>query len=150
MTINPPSAEIRSSVVDAAREARSISDGITVTPPAVEEGVEKALDMVLREMNEARFAVDPQEEMTFDAAEEDLASVHAWASLASRVVGEVYAPASPFPWNTGGWGSEVAKRLQKIAAKLAPVALPAAHRIGANGVSIGISFPWGVSVSISY
>ena len=153
ISIKPPEIEIRIQVVNLARSSRDIPDVNGYAYTDVDGGVRNALDMIVRDLDESITTLSPDrtaEEMTLDDAHEILSSVHAWAALASRAVGEVYAPASPFPWKAGGWGSEVSARLQALAARFGPAAKIAAKRIWANGVSVSVSFPWGISVGITY
>jgi hypothetical protein len=81
---------------------------------------------------------------------EDLAAVESWASLASYAVAHFYAPTSPWPRDVAGWGKEAVEQLRSIAEKLRTALADAARFLGANSFSIGVGFPWGISVGLSW
>ena len=60
------------------------------------------------------------------------------------------APGSPFPFRLAGWGEKAVGKLRGIADRLKPKLQVVAQKIGADSVSIGVSFPWGVQVSLSW
>jgi hypothetical protein len=79
-----------------------------------------------------------------------LAAVEAWAGVSSAAVSQVYAPASPWPRRVGGWGKKAIAALQRIIKILLTPLQVAAKGVGASSWSIGVSFPWGLSVSLSW
>jgi len=93
--------------------------------------------------------------LTEDEGLGELAAIEAWASLASDAVLALYAPGS---WNllrrnghhVAGWSREAAERLRAIAGALMNQLAAVAALLRAVGFSIGVSFPWGISVSISW
>ena len=87
-----------------------------------------------------------------DGAADVLAAVESWAALASNVVAGYYAPASVFRFRGGlaGWAKGIAKHLRKIAKILLTPLQAAASALGADSWSIGVGFPWGVSVSLTW
>jgi hypothetical protein len=98
----------------------------------------------------ARTAED-EGELDPDAAWDLLATVQTWAGLASAAVSHVYAPASPWPRNLAGWGKKSVVSLQNVVnTLLGPLkrAVAALQKVGINSWSIGVSFPWGVSISV--
>jgi hypothetical protein len=94
---------------------------------------------------EAFYSLSDEEQAT-----DVLAAIDAWASLASNVVGRFYAPASPWPRRLQGWAKSVAKRLRKIAGLLRAALQAVAQALSAASYSIGVSFPFGISVSIGW
>lgn len=149
-----PPHELRTSLVQGAREFRQLAeldlseDSFTQLETSLAEQLKRLLDELERAI--ARAELDDPPALTDEGATDVLAAVHAWASLASRTVAEVYAPNSPFPWNVGGWGKRIGRILQRIATRLGPLANKAARTIGASGASVAVTFPWGVSVSIQW
>jgi hypothetical protein len=79
-----------------------------------------------------------------------LAAVDAWAGLASYAIGRFYAPASPWPYQKGGWDKMAPERLRRIGESLRGPLEQAARALGAASWSIGVGFPWGVSVSVTW
>ncbi|GAA2446186.1 hypothetical protein GCM10010273_27650 [Streptomyces lavendulocolor] len=71
-----------------------------------------------------------------------------WASLVSYVVARTYVPQSPFRF--AGWSYWVAFELRRIAALFERVLQAIARAVGAAGFSVGLSFPWGVTVSLDW
>jgi hypothetical protein len=96
-----------------------------------------------------------QEGTREDLSEEDawtlLGAVDSWASVASYAVSSVYAPQSPVPRGLAGWAKDIGEKLRHIVDMLKEAVVWAAKRlVGINGISIGASFPWGVSVSFNW
>ncbi|MFF4369656.1 hypothetical protein [Streptomyces sp. NPDC001594] len=79
---------------------------------------------------------------------ESLTAIEGWASLASYVVARTYAPQSPFRYP--GWTHHVGRLLRRIATQLRSELLKIAQFLGATGCSVGVSFPWGLSVSLDW
>lgn len=96
---------------------------------------------------------DP-EDYTLDNAEDLLASVEAWAALASHVTLEAYAgpvrEVGAMHRRLAGWTKGVGATLTKMTGLLARYLAAAKRALGALTYSIGVSFPFGVSVSLSW
>jgi hypothetical protein len=84
------------------------------------------------------------------AGDEVVATVQEWASVVSYVLGAVYGPASPMPRQLVGWAKTVTARLQRITKLLLTPLSAAAQVTGASSWSIGVGFPWGVSVGLTW
>jgi hypothetical protein len=130
---------------------------------AVSERAEDALDDILTEIAavaESDLASDEfltssaafeARNLTVEQAEDLLAAVNAWASVASYAAARLYAPNSP--WRTGlaGWSKKIAKTLGRIVSILLTPLKAVAVALGASSWSIGINFPWaGVAVSLTW
>jgi hypothetical protein len=89
-------------------------------------------------------------EMSTDEGWDLLAGIEAWAGLASAAVGQVYAPASPWPRSTSGWGKKAIAALQRVVKVLLTPLQVAAKALGASSWSVGVGFPWGLSISLSW
>lgn len=81
-----------------------------------------------------------------------LAAVESWAALASSVVTAYYAPASllPFRGGVGGWSKGVPAALQKFSRMLQTPLRLSATALGATSWSIGVGFPFGVQVTLTW
>jgi hypothetical protein len=107
---------------------------------------EDQLDDVLGEIEgkiEASLGDESDPAQTLDA-------VFEWASVASYPIARFYAPASPWPKNVAGWGKKAVARLRRIAGLLRTALQAAAAALGAASFSIGVSFPWGISIGLSW
>jgi hypothetical protein len=80
----------------------------------------------------------------------DLAKLESWASLASFAVASLSAPGSPFPFRLAGWGEKAVGKLRDIADRLKGKLQDVGDKIGADSISIGVAFPWGVQVSLNW
>jgi hypothetical protein len=105
------------------------------------EGLLDQIDVAVRKDVERGKGKDPWE---------DLAAIESWASLASYAAARFYAPASPWRRNFGGWSKRAAARLRSIANALSSVLQPVAKALKAASFSISVSFPWGVSIGLSW
>jgi hypothetical protein len=83
-----------------------------------------------------------------DDPHEVLVAVEGWAALASYVVARTYAPQSPMRY--AGWIRTVAYVLQRIARMLQARLMDVVGRLGASGLTVSVSFPWGLSVSVDW
>jgi hypothetical protein len=88
------------------------------------------------------------------AAEEILVSVEAWASLASYACTKFYFE-GPNEVGTplrrlGGWSKGVVSQLTQLAQRLGQMLSQAMHALGATSYSVGVSFPFGLSVGLSW
>ncbi len=129
-----PSEEFRNHVARRAEEVQS------------EEDLERLLGEIEEAVPAYRGEPFPSEEDPLDV----LAAVDAWAALASYAVARFYAPSSPWPGRLAGWERSAARRLRSIAAKLEPRLRAAAQFAQARSWSIGVSFPWGVQISLTW
>jgi hypothetical protein len=95
-----------------------------------------------------------REELHVEEVEGLLASVEAWASLASYVTREVYAgplrEVGAMRLHLAGWAKGVAAALTRLAGLLRGYLARAQQALSALSYSIGVSFPGGVSVSLSW
>ncbi|HSS34624.1 MAG TPA: hypothetical protein VLL27_15230 [Solirubrobacterales bacterium] len=87
-------------------------------------------------------------------AEELLISVEAWASLASYACTKFYFE-GPNEVGTplrrlGGWGKGVVSMLTDLVKRFGQMLSRAMHAIGATSYSVGVSYPFGVSVGLSW
>lgn len=111
-----------------------------------EEGLEEALGVIDEELandlsSEPYGGQDP-------AAV--LAAVEAWASVASYAAARFYAPSSPWPRGLSGWSRRAVGRLRTISNRMVPPLRAACATVQAKGFSVGVAFPWGVSVSLEW
>jgi hypothetical protein len=83
-------------------------------------------------------------------AQDTLAAVISWTTVVSDTVARFSAPASPWKRRVSGWSKAVLDRMQQIAQMLLGSLTAAARALGASSWSIGIGFPWGVSVSLTW
>jgi hypothetical protein len=105
------------------------------------------------------FAMDelvPLEKEAHDqrAAEEILVSVEAWASLASYACTKFYFE-GPNEVGTplrrlGGWSKGVVSQLTQLAQRFGQILSRAMQALGATSYSVGVSFPFGFSVGLSW
>lgn len=83
-----------------------------------------------------------------------LASVEAWASVASHATAEVYAgplrEVGAMHSRLAGWARSVAAKLTELAHLLADYLSKAMQALSPESFSISVSFPWGVSVGLSW
>ena len=80
---------------------------------------------------------------------QDLAAAESWASVASHPMARMSAPAGPWPRNVAGWGARAVGRLPTIANSPGAALAPVVAALGAAS-SIAVSFPWGISISLSW
>jgi hypothetical protein len=115
---------------------------------AEEVGNEAALDGLLVEVEEALRA-----DIGLGAGEnpnDDLAAIESWAAVASFAVARFHAPAGPWPRDLAGWGKTAVGRLRSIANTLSTILRNVAQSLAAASFSIAISFPWGISIGLSW
>jgi len=130
--MNGPSDEFREAVAAQAAEIQS------------EDDLERMLEVI-------------EEQMEGDLAEggdsdplDELSAIEAWAGLASFAAARFYAPSSPWPRRIGGWSRTAVKRLRSIATTLQTKLTAVANHVGASSWSIGVSFPWGIQISLTW
>lgn len=89
-----------------------------------------------------------------DRAETLLASVEAWASLASFATLEAYAgpirEVGAMHLRLAGWAKGIAARLTKFARLLSGYLVKALNALSAISYSIDVGFPGGLSVGLSW
>lgn len=145
-TMQAPSDDLRTQVA-LTTEDWAASD----LPDEVHEDfLDDLLSHLEAEMDGALGDEPSREDMTVEQAEEQLSAVDSWAGLISHAVGRVYAPASPWPRRTAGWAQKVVRRLRRMANKLKATLAPVAKALGAVHFSISVSFPWGISIGVSF
>lgn len=132
-------------------DRRKIADGtVGLRDIPNDEEAEAMLDDALSylvTLLEKELDTNPPED---DDAEELAAACVAWASVASYALASAYAPASPFPRNLAGFGQRALKRILKLVKVLRRPLSVAQKGLGASSYSIGISFPWGISISFQW
>jgi hypothetical protein len=133
---------------------RHVDNDVRYVAGDVEASLQEILDDLLGELAEDVDSDDDWQRLpaTDDiaAAEHVLASIEAWSALASYVVASLYAPQSPFPRGFGGWASGVAERLRDVTTRLHGPMTAVARVLRPDSWSIGVGFPWGVSVGLSW
>lgn len=150
--MNGPDAGYREHVWGSLEEIRNF-DG---TQRFVSEEIEQQLGAILREINEqVRADVQSSDILARGTESEEeardvLSSVEAWASVASYAVSWIYAPQSPLSKRLAGWIKDVPDKLREIAAILKDALLIVANALRIASWSIGVVFPWGVSVSLGW
>lgn len=110
---------------------------------------EDALAELLEEIAE-RVGGDVETGLSEEDPEHDLCAVGSWASVASDVVARASAPASPWPGSIAGWGMRAVRGLRSVASTLSGPLGQVAPALGASGFSIGVSFPWGIQISLAW
>jgi len=159
--VNGPDFEIRASILDslvelAAQVLESDQRGLGFEGTALaENSLERVLDqlaeMVSQDISASEyFQTASPRALGEEEGRDLLAAVDAWAGLASAVVARTYAPASPWRRNVAGWGKKATAALQRITKLLLTPLQVAATALGASSWSIGIGFPWGISISLSW
>ncbi len=142
----PPSAELRGWVLGqfASRGGARPTDEYSVDEQS-EARLHEVLERLAAELSEASDQNQEQEPA------ELLSMVEAWAGLASYATVRTYGPESPWPsrgW--AGWSDSITKRLRDLCHQMEHHLATAALGVGADGWSIGLAFPWGVTVSLSW
>ena len=127
-----PSVELRREVVERSPGLDS------------EQGLEELLDTI-----EARLGADA-EVMDVEDPESILTGALGWASVVSEALARYSAPTSPFRQTLAGWGEGIGRHLARIVEILRRPLELAARALHALSFTIGVSFPWGVSVSLSW
>jgi hypothetical protein len=140
--MNGPSIEFRQAVVERLANISEISDS------EAEQVVLDTLDMIgeeiIRDLQYQEFPGSP------DAAYDQLGAVDAWASVISTPLARAYAPTSPWRRKVAGWAKTVGSKLQWLVNLLLAPLRAAQAALGASGCDISVSFPWGVSVGLSW
>jgi hypothetical protein len=144
--VDAPSDELRMHVT------RMLEDGSLEGGPdgAAEEALEAVLARIEADMDKSLGDESPHEELSEEAGEDQLAVIDAWAALISHAVARAYAPASPWPSRRAGWSGRIVKRLRRMAGKLRKPLGKVVKALKAVSASISVSFPWGISVGVSF
>ncbi len=144
--MNGPDAGFRA---EAGYQAEQLRDGDD------EEALEAALgrieEEILRDLDDGDYIRgELRGELSEADAWDQLAAIESWASVASGTVARFYAPASPWPRSVSGWSKKGAARLRSIANALKPALQQVVNALHAVGFTIGVSFPWGISIGVSF
>ncbi len=127
-----------------------------IKPHVVTTQAETVLDdLLLNVASEMELDVERSQYLiSDDASEEDaysvLAAVDSWMSTASYAVSWVYSPQSPLPIGLSGWSPRVAKRLHHFSQVSHHILSKLRDDLGANSYAVIVSFPFGISVSLSW
>jgi hypothetical protein len=141
--MNGPSDDLRANVFETIELTREESD--TRAEAILAETLDRIDAQIVQDLAEGWDDVDNEE-----AAFQALGVIDAWAGLASAAVAKVYAPASPWPRGFAGWSQAITQRLRELARRLNPVLQAIKQALGAVSWSIGVAFPWGISVSLTW
>jgi hypothetical protein len=109
-----------------------------------EDDVDKVLSMVEEQALAEATQDDPDQK-----ADDALAVIDAWASLASYVVWRFYSPRSPRE-DEAGMSEKAAKKLRNISKAFRGKLYQIMAEIGASGFSISVGLTWGVSVGLTW
>jgi hypothetical protein len=116
---------------------------------------EDALSELLDEIEEQIRAdiAGSADQLAAGVPNDQLAAAESWASVASYPMARLSAPASPWGRKgrrVAGWGTPAIGRLRSTANTLSAALQPIAPAVGATSFSIGVSFPWGIQISLSW
>lgn len=121
---------------------------------ARERDEEEELEGVLEEIEDAiRGDLEqgpPGDQLSEEDAWSQLAAIESWAAVASNATARFYAPASPWPHNVAGWSKKAVARLRSIANTLKPALQKLLGGLHAVGFTIGVGFPWGISIGLTF
>lgn len=137
-----PSENLRQEIVWQVQNLDEAPDRV------VEQQLLQTLQVIEQEI---RFDIERIEpELNSVSARDMLGAIDSWASVISSVVARVYAPTSPWKRKVAGWAKEVADSLRWLTNLLLTPLRVAAGALGASSWSIGLNFPWGVSIALSW
>lgn len=142
--MNGPSDQLRAGIFETVDFTQDAPDS------QIEAMLNDILDLIDREAAEDFAGGGWDEPLTEDAALQTLGAVEAWTGLASAAVARVYAPASPWPRKFAGWAQSIAQQLRALAQRLTPALQAVSRALGAVAFTIGLAFPWGITVSLSW
>jgi hypothetical protein len=164
--VNGPNDELRELIFSQLAALPEIIGDPRVASQAVEDGLDEILNriVVLATIDLGSSDLLPRIEDRLEAGRIDdddlgeheteskqlLASVDQWISVASYASAWVYAPQSPRAGNRAGWPKKIAETLRRLAHILLPPLRVAARGLGAVQWSVGVAFPWGVSISVTW
>ena len=120
-----------------------------------EAGLEGVLDFIItRTEQDLSPFLNRREEVEEEEANELLAAIEAWASLASAVTYEMYVgplrEVGAARLSLPGWAKGVGNRLSKMANLLTGYLKVAMRALMAASFSIAVTFPFGVSVGLAW
>jgi hypothetical protein len=138
-----PSDSLRHSVVVVSMDLDELPDFL------VEQRIISTLELIGQEI---ASDVERQEDVgeSQEAAYDLLGAIDAWASVISTAVARTYAPTSPWRRKVAGWAKNVAERLRWLVKMLLGPLQAVRVALGATSCGIGVAFPWGVSVDLSW
>ena len=139
--MNGPDPDFRENIGLQSVQVREIGDEAEL------ENLLEVIEVAIRrdlEESPPRHAVDE------DDAWSQLAAIESWAGVASNATALFYAPASPWPQSVAGWSKKAVAKLRSIANTLKPALQALLGALTAVGFSIGVSFPWGISIGLSF
>jgi hypothetical protein len=141
--MNGPDRDFRETIGSYAEQLRGSDE---------EQALEDALEQIENEILRDLYSDDrlTRDELSEADAWEQLAAIESWASVASGTVARYYGPASPWPRSVSGWSKKAAARLRSIANTLKSALQQVANALQAVGFTIGVSFPWGISIGVSF
>lgn len=118
---------------------------------ALEAALERIEEEILRDLDTGDDrGADAGRQLSEADAWDQLAAIESWASVASGTVARFYGPASPWPRSVSGWSKKAAARLRSIANVLKHALQQVVNSLHAVGFTIGVSFPWGISIGVSF
>lgn len=136
-----PDLGFREEIGGRSLQARDLGDEVEL-----ERVLEEIEGAIHRDLEQG----PPSEAVTEEDAWNRLAAIESWAGIASDATAHFYAPASPWPHNVAGWSAKAVARLRSIANTLKPALQALLHALHAVGFSIAVSFPWGISIGLSF
>ncbi|MGA2875197.1 MAG: hypothetical protein ABSE82_06620 [Nitrososphaerales archaeon] len=151
-TLNGPPDWYRQQVFKRLRALRNTYRGVRIVTPYLEVQLEEILSDILIAATEdlESSQIFKSEYLDADEANRLLSAVDQWASVASYAVSWLYAPQSPSPQRMAGWAKNIGSKLREIVGALLHALVHAAKALGASSWSIGVNFPLGISVSLSW
>jgi hypothetical protein len=150
--MNGPTNIYRQQVFNRLKELPNTAGGVRVVTPQLEARLEGILSDILRAASEDVESSRLLRTDNVDSREADqlVAAIDQWASVASFAVSWLYAPQSPSVEKMAGWAKKIGNKLREIAGALLRALVVAAKSLGATSWSIGVNFPLGMSVSLTW
>jgi hypothetical protein len=116
---------------------------------------ESDLNVILDRIETEVLKEEPGDVQSEADAYDELGAIEAWASLASDAVIALYAPGSlnllrRKGHDLAGWSQGAVQRLRKIASALRDKLGQVAVVLRGVGFSVGVNFPWGISIGLSW
>jgi hypothetical protein len=147
-----PSIEFRQEVanrMDGISPSQSAPSNVTPEMESGLEGLLAEIDGRLRD-DMGSSSILRNDALAETDANDVLAAIDAWMSLASYAIGRVYAPQSPFRGGLAGWTLDVGRRIEDLARSVRNAISHAAKGLGAESWSVASGFPFGISVGLSF
>jgi hypothetical protein len=150
--VRGPSNGYRQTVFDRLKRLENVQEGVRVVTPRLETQLDEILSDIYGEISNAveRSRIPKSGRMGRATADQTLTAVDEWASVASYAVSWLYAPQSPSPEKMAGWARAISDKLRTIVNALLTALAAAAKSLGALSWSIGLGFPWGISVAVTW